>query len=80
MKIDIIAGARPNFIKIAPIIDAIKAKKADGFDINYTGRTGSRYNGGLRKVTTSVSLRYLYCGGRCDINDGLQHCSQKIEY
>ena len=24
MKIDIIAGARPNFIKIAPIIEAIK--------------------------------------------------------
>jgi len=27
MKIDIIAGARPNFIKIAPIIDALKEKQ-----------------------------------------------------
>ncbi|MFM7428960.1 MAG: UDP-N-acetyl glucosamine 2-epimerase, partial [Flammeovirgaceae bacterium] len=45
MKIDIIAGARPNFIKIAPIIDAIKAKKADGFDINYRlVHTGQHYD------------------------------------
>lgn len=35
MIIDIIAGARPNFMKIAPIIDKIKAKSKEGFDINY---------------------------------------------
>lgn len=34
-RITIIAGARPNFIKIAPIIDAIKAAQAAGSDINY---------------------------------------------
>lgn len=33
MKIDIIAGARPNFMKIAPIIHAIQEKKAIGQDI-----------------------------------------------
>ena len=27
MYIDLIAGARPNFMKIAPIIDAIKAEQ-----------------------------------------------------
>ena len=29
MLIDIIAGARPNFMKIAPIIDAIEIVKTD---------------------------------------------------
>ncbi|TYA71418.1 non-hydrolyzing UDP-N-acetylglucosamine 2-epimerase [Seonamhaeicola marinus] len=45
MNIDIIAGARPNFIKIAPIIDAIKSKKADGYEINYRLiHTGQHYD------------------------------------
>lgn len=35
MNISIIAGARPNFMKIAPIIDAIKLAKEKGTDINY---------------------------------------------
>jgi len=30
MKITIVAGARPNFIKIAPIIKAIEKKITDG--------------------------------------------------
>ena len=30
MKIDLIAGARPNFMKIAPIIDAILEEQAMG--------------------------------------------------
>ncbi len=33
--ITIIAGARPNFMKIAPIIDAIRTAQASGIDINY---------------------------------------------
>ncbi|MDO3642989.1 non-hydrolyzing UDP-N-acetylglucosamine 2-epimerase [Mucilaginibacter sp. L3T2-6] len=45
MIIDIIAGARPNFMKIAPIIDAIKQKKNDGYDINYRLiHTGQHYD------------------------------------
>lgn len=35
MKIDIIAGARPNFIKIAPIIDAILEEKSSGTNIQF---------------------------------------------
>lgn len=33
MNIDIIAGARPNFVKIAPIIVAIEKAKSEGFNI-----------------------------------------------
>ena len=35
MTIDIIAGARPNFMKIAPIIEAITNAKDSGKNINY---------------------------------------------
>ena len=45
MKISIIAGARPNFMKIAPIIDAIKKKCTDGYDIHYRLiHTGQHYD------------------------------------
>jgi UDP-N-acetylglucosamine 2-epimerase (non-hydrolysing) len=35
MQITIIAGARPNFMKIAPIIDAINNARSQGKNINY---------------------------------------------
>ena len=35
MLITIVAGARPNFMKIAPIIKAINKSKDCGFDIHY---------------------------------------------
>ena len=45
MTIDIIAGARPNFIKIAPIIDAIYAARAKGKNISYRlVHTGQHYD------------------------------------
>ena len=45
MLIDVIAGARPNFIKIAPIIEAIKAKKTSGYDMDYRlVHTGQHYD------------------------------------
>lgn len=48
MNITIIAGARPNFMKIAPIIEAITNKKAEGFDINYRlVHTGQHYDKNL---------------------------------
>lgn len=45
MLIDIIAGARPNFIKIAPIIEAIDTKQKEGIDIQYRlVHTGQHYD------------------------------------
>jgi UDP-N-acetylglucosamine 2-epimerase (non-hydrolysing) len=45
MKIDLIAGARPNFMKIAPIIDAIHAVQNKGYDISYRlVHTGQHYD------------------------------------
>jgi UDP-N-acetylglucosamine 2-epimerase (non-hydrolysing) len=41
-RIDLIAGARPNFMKIAPIIDALKAAEMRGgllrFRLIHTGQ------------------------------------------
>lgn len=45
MLIDIIAGARPNFAKIAPIIRAIKARQARGSTLEYRlVHTGQHYD------------------------------------
>jgi UDP-N-acetylglucosamine 2-epimerase (non-hydrolysing) len=35
MKVDLIAGARPNFMKIAPILNAISIAQKSGHDISY---------------------------------------------
>jgi len=43
--IDIIAGARPNFMKIAPIIKALEARKAEGGPLRYRlVHTGQHYD------------------------------------
>ena len=43
--ITIIAGARPNFMKVAPIIHEIKKRKAEGIDIDYSlVHTGQHYD------------------------------------
>ena len=48
MKITIIAGARPNFIKIAPIIKAIEKKQAEGANVSYRlVHTGQHYDKNL---------------------------------
>lgn len=45
MKLTLIAGARPNFMKIAPIIHAIQKAKNDGENINYRlVHTGQHYD------------------------------------
>jgi len=45
LNIDIIAGARPNFMKIAPIIEAIGKQKKNGVDIHYRlVHTGQHYD------------------------------------
>lgn len=44
-KVTLIAGARPNFMKIAPIIHAIKKAQEDGKDITYRlVHTGQHYD------------------------------------
>lgn len=48
MNIIIIAGARPNFMKIAPIIEAIKQKQVEGKNIHYQlVHTGQHYDKNL---------------------------------
>lgn len=45
MKIDLIAGARPNFMKIAPIIDAIRKSQKAGNNISFRlVHTGQHYD------------------------------------
>lgn len=45
MKLTIIAGARPNFIKIAPIIEAVNVKIKQGVNISYRlVHTGQHYD------------------------------------
>lgn len=45
MKITIVAGARPNFMKIAPIIKAVQLKQASGAAIEYRlVHTGQHYD------------------------------------
>ena len=45
MQVTLIAGARPNFMKIAPIIHAIQKAKDEGKDINYRlVHTGQHYD------------------------------------
>lgn len=45
MKVDLIAGARPNFMKIAPIIDAIRKAQSEGKNISFRLiHTGQHYD------------------------------------
>lgn len=45
LLVDIIAGARPNFMKIAPIIHAIEARKAQGGPVRFRlVHTGQHYD------------------------------------
>jgi UDP-N-acetylglucosamine 2-epimerase (non-hydrolysing) len=45
MKIDLIAGARPNFIKIASIVDAIRVAQTEGKNIQFRlVHTGQHYD------------------------------------
>ena len=51
MRIDIIAGARPNFMKIAPIIHAIDSHNENGSQINYRLiHTGQHYDHNLSQL------------------------------
>lgn len=44
-RIDLIAGARPNFMKIAPIIDALNAARSNGSELRFRLiHTGQHYD------------------------------------
>ena len=48
MNITIVAGARPNFMKIAPFIEAIEQKQTEGFRLTYRlVHTGQHYDKNL---------------------------------
>lgn len=50
-KITIVAGARPNFIKIAPIIKEINIKKNEGLNIDYRFvHTGQHYDDNMSRL------------------------------
>jgi UDP-N-acetylglucosamine 2-epimerase (non-hydrolysing) len=45
IKLTLVAGARPNFMKIAPIVHVVKAKQREGFSISYRlVHTGQHYD------------------------------------
>jgi UDP-N-acetylglucosamine 2-epimerase (non-hydrolysing) len=51
MLITLVAGARPNFMKIAPIIRAIEKARGEGKDINYRlVHTGQHYDNNLSQT------------------------------
>jgi UDP-N-acetylglucosamine 2-epimerase (non-hydrolysing) len=64
MFVDLIAGARPNFIKIAPIIEAIQKEQQGGTDIQYRLiHTGQHYD----KLLSSAFFEQL-CIPQPDVN------------
>ena len=68
-KITIIAGARPNFIKIAPIIHAVVKKKLEGVKIDYRLiHTGQHYDKNMsgsffEELEIPIPNNNLECGG-----------------
>ncbi|MEZ4796945.1 MAG: UDP-N-acetylglucosamine 2-epimerase (non-hydrolyzing) [Flavobacteriaceae bacterium] len=72
MKITIVAGARPNFMKIAPIIEAIQEKKSEGFDINFRlVHTGQHYDKNLSD-TFFKQLKIPFPDVNLDVKSGTQ--------
>lgn len=72
MKITIVAGARPNFMKIAPIIEAIQEKKREGFDINFRlVHTGQHYDKNLSD-TFFRELNIPFPDTNLDVKSGSQ--------
>lgn len=72
MKITIIAGARPNFIKIAPIIKAIEKKQTIGLNISYRlVHTGQHYDKNLSD-TFFEELNIPHPNANLDVKSGSQ--------
>ena len=72
MNITIVAGARPNFMKIAPIIDAIKQKQCLGLDLNFRLiHTGQHYDKNLSD-TFFNELNIPFPDSNLDVKSGTQ--------
>lgn len=72
MIITIVAGARPNFMKIAPIIEAIVDKKKDGHKIDYRlVHTGQHYDKNLSD-TFFHELNIPFPDVNLDVKSGTQ--------
>ena len=55
-RIDLIAGARPNFMKIAPIIDAINAAETRGSSLRFRLiHTGQHYDRAMSVASSRSS-------------------------
>ena len=72
MKITIVAGARPNFIKIAPIIKAIEKKQNEGATISFRlVHTGQHYDKNLSD-TFFEELNIPYPNTNLEVKSGSQ--------
>ena len=72
MKITIVAGARPNFIKIAPIIKAIEKKQAAGAHVSYRlVHTGQHYDKNLSD-TFFEELNIPFPNANLEVKSGSQ--------
>lgn len=72
MKITIVAGARPNFIKIAPLINEIEKKQTDGILVSYRlVHTGQHYDKNLSD-TFFEELNIPHPNANLDVKSGSQ--------
>lgn len=72
MRITIVAGARPNFMKIAPIIEAIKDQQSKGVDLHYRlVHTGQHYDKNLSE-TFFNELNIPFPDANLDVKSGSQ--------
>lgn len=72
MRITIVAGARPNFMKIAPIIDAIKAQQLKGVNLKFRlVHTGQHYDKNLSE-TFFKELNIPYPDVNLNVKSGTQ--------
>lgn len=72
MKITIVAGARPNFMKISPIIRAIRVEQKNGVNINYRlVHTGQHYDKAMSD-TFFEELSIPYPDANLEVGSGTQ--------
>ncbi|MFD1616185.1 non-hydrolyzing UDP-N-acetylglucosamine 2-epimerase [Gelatiniphilus marinus] len=72
MNMTIVAGARPNFMKIAPIIETIKQKNTQGFNIKYRlVHTGQHYDKNL-SATFFEELNIPFPDSNLEVKSGTQ--------